>query len=83
MPLNIKSSETDRLARELAAETGESITEAVQKALAERLERFRRQRDTTRRTGLREIRDRVSALPQLDGRNDDEILGYDRAGSFS
>jgi antitoxin VapB len=31
--LNIKDAETDRLARELAAETGESITEAVRRAI--------------------------------------------------
>ena len=38
MALNIKSAETDRLARELAALTGESITEAVTRALEQRLE---------------------------------------------
>jgi len=79
MPLNIKSAETDRLARELAEQTGETLTEAVRKALAERLERCRRRSPTTRRLALREIRERVSALPRLDGRTDDEILGYSRA----
>jgi ribonuclease VapC len=38
MALNIKSAEADRLARELAALTGESITEAVTRALEQRLE---------------------------------------------
>ena len=42
MALNIKSAETDRLARELAALTGESITEAVTRALEQRLENQRR-----------------------------------------
>jgi antitoxin VapB len=37
----IRSEQVDRLARELAAATGESITEAVGKALAERLQRVR------------------------------------------
>jgi len=60
MPLNIKSLEADRLAREFAAETGESLTTAV----------------TVRRMALRELRDRVCALPVLDPRSDDEILGY-------
>ncbi len=32
MPLNIKDPEADRLARELAAKTGEPITEAVVEA---------------------------------------------------
>jgi antitoxin VapB len=39
MSLNIKSDEAHRLARQLARLTGESMTEAVTRALAERLER--------------------------------------------
>jgi antitoxin VapB len=41
MSLNIKSAETHRLARELAALTGESVTEAVTVAVRERLQRTR------------------------------------------
>lgn len=41
MPLTIVNPETDRLARELAQRTGESLTEAVTVALRERLERVR------------------------------------------
>lgn len=41
MALSIKAQEADRLARELAAETHESITEAVTVALRERLVRVR------------------------------------------
>lgn len=41
MALSIKTDEADRLARELAGLTGETMTEAVTKALAERLERER------------------------------------------
>lgn len=41
MRLNIKNPETDRLARELAAATGESITAAVTAAVRERLQRIR------------------------------------------
>ena len=41
MALNIKDPETDRLARELAQATGESITEATRVAIAERLARVR------------------------------------------
>jgi antitoxin VapB len=43
MSLNIKKSETHRLAAQLAKQTGESMTEAVTKALRERLERLRSQ----------------------------------------
>lgn len=41
MALFIRSEQVDRLARELAQLTGENITEAVGKALAERLQRVR------------------------------------------
>src|ERR1700680_2847822 len=41
MALSIKSDDADRLARELAAETGETLTEAVETALRERLWRAR------------------------------------------
>ena len=43
MPLNIKNERVSRLANELAEMTGESITEAVGTAVAERLERIVRQ----------------------------------------
>ena len=86
MALNIKSAETDRLARELAGLTGESITEAVTRALELRLEQERRERDVLRRERLKaaldEIRARVSKLPVLDARSDDEILGYNEFGTF-
>jgi antitoxin VapB len=53
--MNIKSSEAHRLARELAALTGESLTGAVTEAVRERLERVRRGRGT-------ELAERLGAL---------------------
>ena len=44
MPLSIKNEATERLARRVADETGESITEAIQKSLEERLARLRARR---------------------------------------
>ena len=44
MPLSIKDEETDRLARELATESGLKITEAVKLALRSQLEFERAQR---------------------------------------
>jgi antitoxin VapB len=85
MALNIKSKETDRLARELVALTGESITEAVTRAIEERLNEERRRRDASReqlRRRLQEIADRTSRYPVLDLRSDDEILGYNEFGTF-
>jgi antitoxin VapB len=47
MGLNLKNDEAHRLARELAALTGESMTAAVTVAVRERLERIRhRKRDS-------------------------------------
>jgi antitoxin VapB len=82
MALNIKHAEADRLARELSAVTGETLTEAVVAALRERLERQRQRRPKPRTAGeiLRETRKRLSLLPVLDARSADEILGYDETG---
>lgn len=79
MALNIKDRETDRLARELAKATGETITEALKKALIERLERTR-PRKLSRLDELNEIALRCAALPDVDRRSPDEILGYDKDG---
>jgi len=77
MALNIKDDAADHLVRELAAETGESITTAVAVAARERLERLRgavpRER---RRQELTEIARRSAARRVRDGRSPDEILGY-------
>ena len=81
MALSIKHPEADRLARELAATTGESLTEAVLASLRERLARQKGRLRTPRlRDELRAIRKRCAALPVLDERSADEILGYDKHG---
>ena len=53
--LNIKDEDAYRLASELAALTGESLTAAVTAALRERLERERRERDIERAARLARI----------------------------
>ena len=81
MAISIKSVETERLAREVASTTGESLTGAIQKALEERLERIRQQRRSqTLSSQLEDILRRVDALPVVDSRTPDEILGYDEHG---
>lgn len=81
MSLNIKDAQTDKLAREVADLAGESITEAIRRALEERREKLKRRR---RGRGLAEdlsdIGARCAALPDLDKRSADEILGYDKKG---
>jgi len=81
MALSIKSVEVERMAREIAAKTGESLTGAIQKALQERLDRLRRERRSQILSSqLQEILRRVDQLPVLDSRSADEILGYDEHG---
>jgi antitoxin VapB len=78
MALSVKNDEADRLARELAGITGESITEAIVVALRERLQRHRSQAALAPR--LRRLVAEVGAYPVLDPRAADEILGYDERG---
>lgn len=81
MALSIEDPEADRLARELAARTGESLTEAVVVALRERLARqTERLGAVPLRDELAAIRRRCAALPVLDDRSAEEILGYDERG---
>jgi antitoxin VapB len=81
MALSIKDPETERLARNLAQVTGETITTATKRAIEERLRRVGSQ---SRRAALledmAEIRRRWSAMPVLDERTPEEILGYDERG---
>ena len=44
MPISIKNPETEELARQLAEETGETITEVIKKSLQDRLQRVRGRR---------------------------------------
>jgi antitoxin VapB len=81
MALSIKNQVTERLARKLAKETGESLTETVHRALEERLERLpARRHGRVMAEKLQDILQRVDALPTLDTRPEDEILGYDKQG---
>ena len=81
MPLSIKNEQTERLARRVASETGESLTEAIHNSLAERWERLRsRQRGRILTSQLEDILHRVDANPTLDSRTEEEIIGYDEQG---
>ncbi len=82
MALSIKNDETERLARQVARETGESLTEAIQNALQERWERLKARRRSQVLAGqVEDLLRRVDALPNLDSRPEDEILGYDEHGA--
>ena len=80
MPLNIKDPAAEKFVRELAAAAGESVT-AVRRAAEERLQRVRRQQSgRSLAAEILEIGKRCAALPDLDARTADEILGYDEHG---
>jgi antitoxin VapB len=82
MALSIKSPEADRLARQLAAATGETITIAITVALRQRLNLVER-KGLSKAALLEEIRaisHHCASLPVLDTRSEDEILGYDENG---
>lgn len=80
MALSIKSDEADRLARELAAETGETLTEAVEIALRERLDREQARQAASMSARLRRPASDAAALRVVDDRTSEEIIGYDDAG---
>lgn len=81
MALNIRNAEAERLAAELARQTGETKTEAVTKALRDRLTRVQRERSGhSRADRLDEIALQCASLPVLDDRSPDDILGYDEHG---
>lgn len=81
MALNIRNLEAEKLAEAVTAITGESKTQAVTKALKERLETLKRRK--SRRSvadKLDEVAKHCAALPILDTRSPDEVLGYDDHG---
>jgi antitoxin VapB len=81
MAISIKSLDVERLAREVASKTGDSLTGAIKASLEERLERLKKQRSNhILLEQLKEILRRVDALPVLDSRSPDEIVGYDEQG---
>jgi antitoxin VapB len=81
MAMNIRNTETEKLAQAIVALTGETKTEAVTTALKERLEHLKRRRRRKRLADeLDEIARHCASLPLRDRRTDDEIIGYDENG---
>ena len=81
MALNIKDPETDRLARELAEATRESITVATRIALQERLARVRARRNVAGPGAeLDAMIERGRARQAHDGCSAEETMTYDDPG---
>ncbi len=84
MTQTFDNEEIDRLAAEVTALTGETVQEAVRTALVERLERERARRGgrSRRAEEVLEITRHFAALPDVDPRTPDEIVGYDEIGMW-
>jgi antitoxin VapB len=84
MALYIKNPNVEKSARRLARLTGESLTEATERAIEERLARLRPAKAPHSATQLEKdllsIARQCGALPDLDTRSADEILGYNAEG---
>ena len=83
MALSIKNGEAERLAKELAREQGTTVTASVIDALEQALRRSRgRKSAPSVRDAIVEVSERCAALPDVDTRSAEEILGYDERGAF-
>lgn len=82
MALSLKNVETERLAKELARRTGESITRAVTVAIKERLAREEKaSKKEGRMEWLNELTKRTAAIMN-DGRTSKQLMDelYDETG---
>ena len=81
MALHIVNSEADRLAREIARLTNESLSTVVVQALRERAQRLHEAADRTARLEkMREIAARSARKCGKDRRSHEAIIGYDEQG---
>lgn len=84
MALSIRNIRAEELAREVARESGETLTQAIIHALEEQLLRLRGRRNVKDlEQEIMTISGRCSTLPDLDARTPDEILGYDQTGGIT
>lgn len=79
--LNIKNPEANKLARALAEQTGETITQVVIEALREKLLRIQGKRAPLElKESLLAIGQRCARLPDRDQRSPEDIVGYNENG---
>jgi antitoxin VapB len=83
MGVIVKNRATEAKIRKLAARTGESLTEAIDHAVEERLERLGppRRKGRVDRKRLAKLLAYFDSLPKMNEHlSDDEIVGYDDNG---
>ncbi len=80
MALSIRNQKAEQLARQVAALSGESVTQAIIHALEKRLQDFQDTQSTEATIQeIMSISRRCSELPDLDSRTAETILGYDES----
>ncbi len=80
-PLNIKDEKTCALARQLADQSGQSLTRVVHDALEREVQRLAlSKRPAAQLEDISEIIDRIAGRPVKDTRAADDIIGYDENG---
>jgi antitoxin VapB len=82
MQLEIEDPQMADLLERLSEWTGESPAEALERAVAERLDRLVANDQETYIARIRAITSRVAAMPALDTRTAEEIIGYNENGHF-
>ncbi len=80
MALTINHPDAELLVQELIACTGETLTQAVLNALRERIKKEKERRAISLKDELLQIGKQCAALPVLDNRRPEEILGYNQNG---
>ena len=84
MALSIRNPYAELLARQVSSITKESITQTIIKALENRLESLKGKKTIVDvEQQILSISQRCNALPNLDKRTDEEILGYNENGVWS
>ena len=84
MAVLIRAKRVDRKIRDLAKQNGETLTEAVEKAVDDRLTATAPKRNgRVDRVGLAQLIAEIDALPRRNEHlSDDEIVGYNDEGHF-
>lgn len=83
MGIFIKKPDAEAKIRELAERTGESLTEAVERAVEEKLQRLgpKKKKGRIDRKKLAELLAYFDSLPKINEHlTDEEIIGYDEHG---
>jgi antitoxin VapB len=82
MAMSIRNKRAEAVARQVAGVTGESLTDAILHSLEYRLARLQTGRvEADLADQILDIGRRCAAMPDLDVRPADEILGYHQDGT--